>query len=183
MEFALAIGQVLLMLAGAYAILRLIRRGNRYWGGTPGRPDADAIDADYVRAGIEVDGDVARGTLQSVPFVIKLNPHGPSPSGVLEIPGARDNDFSLAREGDDMRAFLRLGAGHPLQTGDSGMDPALDSVLTLAAEREAARALFHLGFDKLERKGGALRAVKYFCPHLPELAVLQRALTHLNLLR
>ena len=128
---------------------------------------------------------VASGTLQSVPFVFSWYSGGKGnpPRGVLEVQGAQGPEFSLAREADDMRKFLRLGSGNPLQTGNAGMDPALDSDLVAGAEREAARALFHLGFDQLQRRSGTLRAVKIFCSHLPELEVLQRALTYVAVLR
>ena len=186
MEIATAFAGLLLFVGGVWGFVRFIRWGNRYWSTTPGRRSAEAIEAEYKRAGVVVeDGgltQVARGTLQSVPFVVTLYPSGSPPRALFEVPDAKGPDFSLAREGDGMREFIRLGAGHSMQTGDAGMDPRIDELPGIA-EREAVRALFHLGFEELERGGGRLRAVKYFCQLLPELEVLRRALDHLRVLR
>lgn len=182
------IGVLALFVVMVFGVLRFIRWGNRYWTGTPGRPVAAATEADYARAGIGVeDGtltQIANGNLQSVSFVLTLYPTGKPPQSILEVAGARGRDFDLAREADDMRQFLRLGSGHALQVADTGIDLAqLDSALATGAERQAALALFHLGFDRLERRGGALRAVKFCTAQLPELDVMRRALTELGVLR
>jgi hypothetical protein len=184
--FAAPVGGILLFVAGVWGVLRFIRWGNRYWSTTPGRRTADAIEAEYKGAGIALEDGaltlVAKGTLQSVPFVVTLYPSGNPPRALFEVPDANGPDFSFSRKGDGMREFIRLGAGHSMQTGSEGMDPGIES-LPAIAEREAVRALFHLGFEELERGGGRLRAVKYFCQQLPELEVLRRALDQLRVLR
>jgi len=188
MKLLTPVGGLVLFVVMVFGVLRFIRWGNRYWTGTPGRPVPGETAADYARAGIGVEdgmlAQIAKGTLQSVSFVLTLYPTGKPPHTILEVAGARGRDFELAREADDMRLFLRLGSGHALQTSDAGIDLAqLDAVLATGAERQAARALFHLGFDRLERRGGALRAVKFCIAQLPELEALRRALTELGVLR
>jgi hypothetical protein len=182
------IGAVALFILMVFGMLRSMRWLNRYFTATPGRSPAAAIEADYARAGISLEDrtltQTAKGTLQSVSFVVTLYPLGKPPHGIYEVAGAQGRDFELAREGNDMRQFLQLGSGHALQVSDAGIDlEQLDSALATSAERQAARALFHLGFDRLERRGGTLRAVKVFCAQLPELDVLRRALADLGVLR
>ena len=149
-----------------------------------------AIAADYARAGFRIRANwlfgrrTVRGALQSTPFELTLyrGGKGVPPVGTLVVQGADGPDFSLAREWNDMRAFLRLGSGHALQTGDEGIED-IDAVLPTGAERDAARALFRLGFDKVSRRGGSVRTHKLFLPELPELEILGRALVHLEGLR
>jgi len=187
MDAVIAIGGAAAFIAGVWGLLWVIRWGNRQGALTPGQRAPEAIAADYKRAGLTVeDGlqtQVVKGTLQSVPFLLTLYAGGQGMArGVLEVQDVSGADFSVAREVDEMRLFLRLGSGHALQTSDAGI-PALDAALPEGAERDAVRALFHLGFDQLERREGSLRAMKASCPVLPELGVLRQALAHLGVLR
>src|SRR6185503_3778558 len=131
MDAVIAIGGAAAFIAGVWGLVWLIRWGNRQGALTPGQRAPEAIAADYKRAGLTVeDGlqtQVVRGTLQSVPFLLTLYAGGQGMArGVLEVPDARKGaDFSVAREADEMRVFLRLGSGHALQTSDAGI-PALD---------------------------------------------------------
>lgn len=184
-----ALAAVFVFFAAVYALVRGMHRANKYFMRSPGMPADEEIERDYRSAGITLEGptsslaEIARGTLPCGPFTLTRYETGNPPHMVLEVPAAGGGDFKLEREGDEMRQHLRLGSGHALQTRDAGIDPKLDALLATDAQRQAARALFRLGFDRLERRDGVLRATKVLGAKLPKLEVLRRALDQLDALR
>ena len=189
-QFLGALVVAIVFFAAVYALVRGMHRANKFFMRSPGMPADEEIEREYRSAGITLEGptsslaEIARGTLPSGPFTLTRYETGNPPHMVLEVPAAAGGgDFKLEREGDEMRQHLRLGSGHSLQTRDAGIDPKLDAVLATDARRQAARALFRLGFDRLERRDGVLRATKVLGAKLPKLEVLRRALEQLDVLR
>lgn len=134
-----------------------------------------AVEAEYVLAGFEVKvswthgGPVVRGTLEGTPFVLTASPgvHTTPALTVISVPRAPGGSFSVSRGGS------RDLSGHDL------LEPALPD----ASAREAARALFLLGFDTVSGRREYLSAVRSLKAELPDLGSLRAAVKQLAVLR
>jgi len=130
------------------------------------------IEAEYLRAGLEVASTpvhgepVVSGTLQGVPFVLTATITNPKMT-MLTVPSEHGSDFQISREGSrDL----------------SGRD-LVESTFPDARSRDAVRALFLLGFDTVESRGGKLRAIRHLNAALLPLGKLQALVKHLAVLR
>ena len=131
------------------------------------------IEAEYRRMGLEVASTpvhgepVVRGTLQGVPFVLEATLTRPKRT-MLTVPcesGVRDFEIS--------RYDSRDGSGRDL----------VDSMFPDAKSRDAVRALFLLGFDTIESRGGSLRAIRNLTVALLPPGKLDAVIGHLAVLR
>lgn len=133
---------------------------------------APAIEAEYLRMGLEVASTPVRGepvvsgTLQGVPFVLEATFTDPRRT-VLTVPRETGGDFAIAREAS---------------RDTSGRD-LVESTFPEAKRRDAIRALFRLGFDTIESRGGKLRAIRHLTVGLLPPDRLRAAIGHLAVLR
>ncbi len=157
--------------------------------------------AEYARAGIKLGttwflgSREASGTLHGVPFVLKLltGGKGVPPTALLVIPTAFGGAFVVAREGSADRFAKSIGLTTETQTGDTEFDREfyisggsreyLESFFREAQARDAVRALFRSGFDRVALHGGKLTAVKLGCRQLLELDKLSAAVEQFAVLR
>ncbi len=109
------------------------------------------------------------------------------------MPAARDGAFAVSREDGADRYAKRIGLTTEAQSGDAEFDREfylsggsrafLESLFGEAQARDAVRALFRSGFDRVALYGGKLTASKQFCRQLLDLDKLSAAVEQLAVLR
>ena len=130
------------------------------------------IEAEYLRMGFEVASTpmrgepVVSGTLQGVPFVLEATFTTPRRT-VLTVPSEFGRDFQIERYG----------------SRDLSERDLVESMFPDAKSRDAARALFLLGFDTIKSGGGRLRVIMHFTVALLPPGKLHAAIGHLAVLR
>ena len=164
------------------------------------RTDAERIRAEYAQAGLRVKSSLlsapsVSGTLSGTRFSHRIVQGSRNRPPGIEV-SARSSlrgDFSVRREGGAEGFFKSIGLAGEAQTGDAAFDREFylaglsrDYVQALFADpenRAALRALFALGFDRVELQDGALTATRSGQAQLLELGVLRAALEQLAALR
>jgi hypothetical protein len=162
--------------------------------------DAQRIKAEYAQAGLQVKSSFfsspsVSGTLSGIAFTQKIVPGGRNspPRVTLSARSALRGDFSIRREGGTESFFKSIGFAGEAQTGDAAFDREFylagrsrDYIQALfgdAQNREAVRALFALGLDRLELNDGELTAIRGRPPQFLELSALRSALEQFAALR
>lgn len=165
-ELLLLLALAAIVAAVLFAAVRMSRRQGLY-------QHSPEIEAAYKAAGFEVSitwlhgAARVRGTLSGVAFLLALNPdhvsRGMREKTALSLAGVRGENFRLERE-----------AGRDLSGRDN-----VELALPDAKAREAARALFGLGFTAIELSGAGLRAINQNRNAWPRLEELRTWVEHL----
>ena len=191
---------VLLVVGGAVLLILLVRRLPGYRRYREIQAAAAELlarrKAEYAQAGLTVKtrflgGQRVAGTLGGRAFRCRAVPGSRNEPAhtVLTTASELRGDFVVSREGGSERWFKSLGLAREAQTRDAAFDDAYylagrshDYVQALFAEetnRAAVRALFALGFDRVELHRGRLAAKRERVAELPELGALEAALVAL----
>jgi|GEM_PF-1404480 len=167
---------------------------------TEATADAERIKAEYAQAGLRVTtsffrGPSVSGTLSGASFTHKIvqGSRNSPPRIELSARSALRGEFSVRREGGSESFFKSIGFAGEAQTGDAAFDRQfylagvshdyLRALFSDAQNRDAVRALFALGFDRVELRDGELTAARNGHAQFLELSALRGALEQLVALR
>jgi hypothetical protein len=161
---------------------------------------AGMVNAEYAQAGIHVKKTFLgsaqmEGVHAGVAFTHQIEPGGKNspPRAIISASSTLRGDFCVTRERAADSFFRRIGFAGEAQTGDAAFDGEflleggsreyVRAIFADAHNRDAVRALFESGFDRVELDGGEASASKSGEAHVMDLPVVTGAVERLASLR